>query len=137
MRSYREVKWALLCLCFVAACGEGGGFADAAEPLPNNPGSFRISWLLTTPAQQALTCAQANATTVLVHIVDAATGERSNVSFTCSLGLAISGALFAATYHLTFELVGAAGTIATAPPQTIVVLPNQTTQIGVVVFFVS
>ena len=137
MCSCREVKWALLCLCFVAACGDSGGFADAAEPPPNDPGSFRISWLITTPAQQAQTCAQANATTVLVHIVDAASGERSNASFSCSLGQAVSGALFPATYDLSFELVGAAGTIATAPPQTIVVLPKETTQIGVVVFFTS
>ena len=136
MCSYREVKWGLLGLCIVAACGDRGGFPDAPESPPKDPGSFRLSWILTTSSQQVLTCAQASATTVRVSIVDTVSSERASASFDCPLGIAVSGALFPSTYDLSFELLGAAGTITTAPPQTTMVLPNQTTQLGLVVFLV-
>ena len=91
--------------------------------------------MLTTASQQ-ITCAQASATIVRVNIADAASGEHASASFACSLGTAVSGALFPSTYNLSFELLGAAGTITTAPPQTAMVLPNQTTQLGLAVFLV-
>jgi len=73
---------------------------------------------------------------VRVNIADAVSGEHASASFDCLLGTAVSGALFPATYDLSFELLGVAGTITTAPPQTAMVLPSQTTQLGLVVFVV-
>lgn len=93
--------------------------------------------MLTTSNQQVLTCAQAGATTVRVNIADRTSGEHASAPFACTLGTAVSGALFPSTYDLGFDLLGAAGTITSAPPQAAVIRADDTTQLDLVVFSVQ
>ncbi len=127
-----------LLICLVAACGGGSGFPDASDAAVQvDPGSFSLSWSLTSASGQALTCAQANAVTVHVGITDHASGDRSSASFNCGNGVAVSGAVFASTYDVSFTLLDmSAATLATAATQTVVVQPDRTTQADPVVFVV-
>jgi len=127
----RGLELILISLC---ACGDGGGFPDAAPAPPTGSGMFSLAWTLTTASQQAETCAQANATTVRLSFADASTGAAYGGTFDCSLGLAVTGALFSATYNIGFELDGANGMIAAAAHQTATIATNKTTQLQPIVF---
>ena len=95
---------------------------------------FSFSWTLTTASQQPETCAQANATTLRLSFADVSTGATYGGTFDCTLGLAVTGALFSATYDIGFELDGPNGMIAIAPRQTATITTNKTTQLQPVVF---
>jgi len=119
-----------------AACGGGGGFPDGHMPDTADPGTFALSWTLTDMNANPLTCAAASATLVNVSVVDSATSAQYGGSFDCTLGTTVIGPLFTASYDITFEVLGAAGKIATAPEQTGVVTPDQTTQLDPIVFVI-
>jgi hypothetical protein len=129
---------ALLSLAFAAACGSGGGFPDAPKPpVPPDPGTFALDWSLVDSSQQPATCAQAGATTVTVALKDEASGDSSAAVFNCALGGAVSGALTPSTYDLNFTLSGSSGVIASAPPQTgIVIQSDLTARVMPIVFTV-
>ena len=119
----------------VAACGNGGGFADApAPPPPPAPGTFALSWSLMTSSAQPSNCTEAGASSVQVGVVDQASGSQDSASFDCALGSAVSGSLFAGTYGLTFALLGPSGVVATASAQTVAIVSDRTTQLDPVVF---
>jgi len=122
----------------LAACGSGGGFPDAPDVNPDpDPGTFGFSWMLTDATGHPTTCAQAGATVIRVSITDEATGDVDSALFACSLGDAVSGALFPSTYDLAFTLDGMTGALATAPTQTgVVIQSNRTTQLPNAVVFV-
>jgi hypothetical protein len=125
----------------LGACGSGGGFPDAhkLEPAPD-PGTFSLKWSITDGSGgSAESCTQAMATQVDVTATNESTSEESSTQFDCSLGEAVSGALFIGTYNLTFALVGSAGTaLATAPPQAgIVISSDNTTAVEPITFAVS
>ena len=120
----------------LVACN-GGGFPDAPseKPAPGDPGGFSVSWSITDAGGQPATCAQAKATSVSVGITDAVSMARASVTFDCGLGAAFSGALASSTYNVSFTLVDAQGTLATATTQTgVVVTANHTTQLAPVTF---
>lgn len=123
----------------LAACGGGGGFPDAyVPPPPQDPGTVAVDWTLQDGSGSAVTCTQASATTVQVRITDEASGDQFSSSFVCALGGAVSGSLPSATYDLAFALLAGTTTIASAPAQTgIVVAPDMTAHLGMVVFVVS
>jgi hypothetical protein len=137
-----------LTFAYALGCGSGAGFPDAAPKMDasNTPGSLSFTWTLGpdtgsdggsgsgSGTDNDVTCASLGATTVQIGIVDANMSAFGQ-SFTCSFGAAVSGALFPSTYSLTFQLLGSAGLIATAPPQTgIVLTSNNTTVVPNIVF---
>jgi len=108
----------LALLALLGACGSSGGFPDAPPPLPApHPGTFALTWSLASSGGGAVTCAQANATKMVVAITDASSGAEFSQAFDCTLGDAVSGGLTPATYNLTFSLTNATGAIATTAPQ--------------------
>ena len=119
------------------ACGGGGGFVDApGAEAPPPPGTFAVDWTI-TKAGSAATCADVSATTVVVTLQDEKTKANSSGSFSCSIGGAVSGAFFPATYDLGFTLTGSAGIIAMGSAQTgIVIQSNMTAHVMPVVFAV-
>ena len=126
-------------LVLLAACGDGGGFPDAPVMMPpQNPGTIAVTWKLVDSLQQPTTCTAANAARVVVNIVQEGTAAQFGQTFPCSLGTAVSGSLATATYDLSFSLDDGSGSvITTAMPQTgIAVTPDQTTDVGQIVFTV-
>ena len=121
------------------ACGSGGGFIDAPKPEPPPPpGSFALDWTI-TKAGSAATCADVNATQVVVTLQDEKTKQSSNATFNCAIGGAVSGAIDPATYDMGFALVGSGGGSAIvngAPQMGIVVDSAQTAHVMPVTFAV-
>jgi hypothetical protein len=109
------------CALAVVACGDGGGFPDAFKPAPIESGTFSLRWQLQDGSGQSETCARAGATSVQVGITKQTTRAEFSATFACELGAGNSGELFTGTYDLTFELLGAAGVILSAPPGQVVV----------------
>jgi hypothetical protein len=130
MRCLRQLTLAAL----LTGCGDGGGFVDAAANPPLRSGTFALAWTLTDATSQPVTCAQANATFVSLEFADVATGATSSSRFACNLGLAVTGALFVATYNVEIQLTGDAGTIATATAQTASIVADMTTKLAPVAF---
>ena len=136
-------RWAspyALAFAYALGCNSGAGFPDAPPKMDasNTPGTFTFSWTLAgsdTGSGSDVTCDSVGATTVQVGIVDANTMSSFGQTFDCGLGVGASGALFPSTYNLTFELLGSAGVIATAPPQSgAVIMPNGATAVPDIVF---
>ncbi len=118
----------------VTACGSGGGFVDAALVKPTGSGMFSLTWSQASPSGQSETCTQANATVLRLTFVDAATGSEYAGTYSCDLGLGVSGALFVATYNIDFDLSGPDGTLAVAPRQNAPIMDGKTTELQPVVF---
>lgn len=118
----------------LAACGSGGGFVDAALVKPTGSGMFSLTWSVGSPGGQSETCTQATATVVRLTFVDVATGSEYAGTFSCDLGLGVSGALFVATYNIDFDLSGLDGTLAVAPRQNALILEGKTTELQPVAF---
>jgi len=118
----------------LAACGDGGGFPDAAYHPPPLPGMFTASWTI-TQGGAAATCAQVNATSVLARIVDATSGSDFSTTFACSLGSAVSGALAPSTYNVTYTLLNGSAVLGTATMVgSVTISSNMTTAAPAVVF---
>lgn len=133
----------LAALSFVlGACGSGGGFIDApAPPPPPDPGTLSVAWMLTDASGNPKKCTDVNATMVFVDLKDSTTGASAGASFSatfaCGLAEGISGALPASTYDIRFFLTGSQGQLASATPQTgIVIQPDMTTKLMPVTFIV-
>lgn len=109
------------CALAMVACGDGGGFPDAYKPPPVESGTFSLRWQLQDGSGQSETCARAGATSVHVGITQQATRAEYSGMFACDLGAGNSGELFTGTYDLTFDLLGAAGVITSAPAGQVVV----------------
>jgi hypothetical protein len=120
----------------LGGCGSGGGFPDARGfPDSAAPGTFRLDWSIVNAQSQPRNCNQANATSVIVGLREETTGSALGASFHCDAGSGISGSVPIGTYDLTFTLVGISGNIATAPPQTGIVIQSlKTTQVSPIVF---
>ena len=116
------------------ACGSGGGFPDAPKAEPSAPGTFEFAWSLTDSTGASTTCTQANATNVHVTIVQQPSGEQFASSFDCGLATAVSGALFPATYQMSFALLSGTTTLASAPAQTGTIDSGRTTMLAPIVF---
>jgi hypothetical protein len=123
-------------LALLAACGSGGGFPDAPSiPDAAAPGSFRLDWSIVDAQSKPKTCANANATSVIVSLHEETTGGALSASFHCDAGSGISGAVPIGTYDLGFTLVGIGTNVATATAQNgVIVQSNKTTQLAPVVF---
>jgi hypothetical protein len=110
------LRW-LFALAAVSACGDSGGFPDAAVPDTAPSGTFSLSWSVIDQNSAALPCDRiaAQAMTVLTSHEDFLGGATQ--VFTCKGGMGTSQAVIAGTYTLNFELSGTFGLLATAPPQ--------------------
>ncbi len=108
------------CLC---ACGDGGGFPDAAPPdAPPPGGTFSLAWTLTNAAHMPITCADVGASSVVVTLRDRAKEGGFTETFACSEGHGTSPAVPPAIYDLDFELTGGGQTLATSPRQGMVTI---------------
>ena len=121
---------------FLFACGSGGGFVDAPPPPDASlPGMFSLAWTIQDNTGAATTCDAAQATTVRVKITNTQDMSFDSQSFNCGLGSAASGGLFAGTYDLDFDLLGASGTIASGTSQMgVALMSGKTTQLTPVTF---
>jgi hypothetical protein len=135
MRDRADMRW--LGFAIMAACGGGGGF-DARDTEPAVlPGSFSVAWALRSANGQSETCAQVNATLVVVGIHDERSDERASVSFSCGLASGFSGALTPSTYDFSFTLSGATTMIAAGAAQNgIAIAADTTTRLASVTFVV-
>jgi hypothetical protein len=139
VRSRRAVSAPVSLALAIVACGGGGGFPDAPVKMPpQDPGTVTLSWSLDDSMGSAVSCGSAGATGVVVNIVQEGTAEQFGQTFACSLGLAVSGSLPTATYDVDFSLIDGSTVLATGSAQTgIVVTPDNTTDLGNIVFVVT
>ena len=126
----------VLALALFAACGSGGGFPDAPRAIDAAaPGTFAVMWTIDDASMQPVTCMQASATTVMVSFHETTTGAAYGQPFSCTLGLANSGAIPIGHYDFKFTLLSGSTQIATAPDQTnIAIQPAQTAQLAPLLF---
>lgn len=123
-RGFRLVS-ALGALGLVGACGSGGGFPDApGRDGPPANGTFSLAWSLTDTNGGPLTCDRIGAQEVTVLAHNRAFEGGLTEVFSCSTGSGTSEGLVPGTYDLQFELDGASGALATAPPQLGVMIPS-------------
>jgi len=102
----------------LVACGDGGGWPDAAPADAALTGKFSVTWSVVDQNGQPISCDRigAQAMTVLTHDI---TVEGGNTQiFGCSTGMGESQAMTVGKYEMDFELSGTAGVVATAPKQT-------------------
>lgn len=106
-----------LAVVMLAACGDAGGFPDAAIPDAAPTGTFSLSWSVIDQNSEPLACDRiaAQAMTVLPHHKDFEGGATQ--IFTCSSGTGMSQAVISGLYELNFELSGTFGLLARAATQ--------------------
>lgn len=110
-------------LALLAACGDGGGFPDAAIPDAPPTGTFSLTWSVVDHNNAALACDRiaAQSMTVLTHHKGFDGG--STQIFTCKEGAGGSQAVYAGPYDMNFELSGTFGLLARGAAQTNVEVP--------------
>lgn len=125
------------CLVFAVGCDSEHGFPDARIPDAMVPGgTVSLSWTVTdTNDAAAITCDEANATTVTVTLREEGASSGFPDPFNCSSGQATTQPHPPGTYVLGFELRGPTGQISTAPGQNgIEIRSGQDTPIGAIDF---
>ncbi len=128
----------LYLLGLLAACGNSGGFPDAAVADTPPTGTFSLSWTVVDQNNATLDCDRiaAQSMTVLTH--HKAFENGSTQIFTCKTGTGTSQAVFAGPYDLNFELSGTFGLLARGATQfNADVLPGQNTVLDPVMFQVE
>jgi len=120
----------------IGGCGGGGGFpSDAAIDSPPPGGKFSLSWSVTDPNGQPITCSQVGAQIVTLTLRDPGVLGSTIEVFGCTSAMATSPAISPGVYDITFELKGLAGVLATAPNQVgIEIKSAQTTALTPITF---
>jgi hypothetical protein len=122
------------------ACGDGGGFPDAA--LPDGPpptGTFSLAWSLTDTNGAPVTCDQVGALTVTAVLRNPAVQGGSTEVFNCNTGSGTSPGIAPGNYQIDFELNGSSTTpvIMTSPRQDIEVKSGQNTPLMPISFAIN
>lgn len=113
----RAMSRLTLALGLLAACGDAGGFPDAAVPDAPQTGTFSLTWSVIDQDSVPLACSQIAATTMTVLAHNKAFLGGETQVFTCDTGMGQSQAVIGGTYDLDFELSSPAfGLLATATP---------------------
>lgn len=112
-----------LLLVLLSACGDGGGFPDAAVPDTPPTGTFSLTWSVIDQNSAPLPCERIAAQTMTVLTHHTAFDGGSTQIFTCKEGTGSSQAVFAGPYEMNFELSGTFGLLDTGIPQTNVQVP--------------
>lgn len=125
-------------LCALTACGDAGGFPDAAVPDAAPTATFSVNWSVVDQNNEPLPCDRiaGQAMTVLAHnkAFDGGTAE----AFGCNTGMGRSQAVVAGLFDFNFELTGTFGLLARGASQTSVEVPAGTnTELAPVVFQVE
>ncbi len=95
-----------------AACSGGSGFPDAAVEQPPQLGRFSVSWTI-ADGERALTCNEVGALVISTSATSADFGNGYSDAFTCGSGTAVSRALRAGLYDISFELKAPGGSLGT------------------------
>lgn len=129
----------LTALSVVAACGDGGGFPDAALPDSAPPGgTVSIAWSVTDANAQPIPCGRVLAQSVTMVLVNRNIAGGSTEVFPCSSSMGTSSPLRPGTYDIRFELRGTIGMLATAPEQMAVeIVSGQNTELAPLAFSVD
>lgn len=128
MSAMSAVRGVVLSTVLVAACGDGGGFADA-RPIdsPPAPGAFSLAWTVKDTVGNVLPCDQIGAQTVTVLTRNRAVQGGSTEVFTCGTLMGSAQGLTPGTYDMDFELGGVGGAVGTG------IIATSPKQMGVVI----
>lgn len=125
---------AAVALC---ACGDGGGFPDAAGPdSPPATGTFSLTWTVTDQGGGPVTCDQIGAQTVTAVMRNPAVQGGSTEVFSCNTGGGTSPPVAPGNYQIDFELNGSS-LLDTAPRQDIEIKSNENTPLAPLTFAVD
>ena len=117
---------------------DGGGLADAPPLDARPPGTLSLSWSVTDTNGQPITCEQiaAQVVTLTIRNMGAVGGETA--VFSCASGSGTTQPFPPGSYVVDFELVDAAGQLATLPRRAgLVVESGRDTPIGALTFVVD
>lgn len=123
-------------VCVLAACGDTGGFPDAAVPDAAPTGTFSLMWSVIDQDSAPLACSRISGQTMTMLAHNKAFSGGETQIFTCDGAMGQTQAMIAGTYDLGFELHGTSGVLATAPQRMNVELaPNTNTPLTPPVVF--
>lgn len=115
-------------------CDETTGYPDSRPPDATPlPGSLSLTWTIESGGVPA-TCADVGGISLRLGIREIDSPLGTAEAFGCESGAGTAPEVTPGTYQLTFDLIGAGGTVASAPTQTnVVVEPSTTTDLGNIV----
>jgi hypothetical protein len=126
-----------LLAALTASCGDDSGLPDARViDGPPAGGTVSLSWTL-ADGGSPVTCDQVGAVTVTLSILPKDAPSGFTETFTCGSARGTSDVLAAGAYTVTVTLVGATGTLATAPARPVTVTSGQDTALGAIAFEVN